>query len=84
MPQHMHYSPFQFSTAEQTILPKKEVIKEKKLMVSLKADRKKKTHDLGCTMPLAVAHSVSDLPNAYISPNGVSEMKDIKAVFMNC
>jgi hypothetical protein len=84
MPQHMHYSPFQFSTAEQTILPKKEVIKEKKLMVSLKADRKKKTHDLGCTMPLTVAHSISDLPNAYISPNGVAQMKDIKAVFMNC
>jgi hypothetical protein len=84
MPQHMHYSPFQFSTAEQTILPKKEVIKEKKLMVSLKADRKSKTHDLGSTMPLAVAHSVSDLPNAYISPNGVAQMKDIKAVFMNC
>lgn len=84
MPQHMHYSPFQFSTAEQTILPKKEVVKEKKLMVSLKAERKKKTHDLGCTMPLVVAHSISNLPNAYISPNGVSQMKDIKGVFLNC
>lgn len=81
---HLHYSPFQFSTAEQTTLPKKEVVKEKKLMVSLKDERKKKTHDLGCTMPLATAHSVSDLPNAYISPNSVSNMKDIKAVFMCC
>ena len=84
MPQHMHYSPYQFSTEEQTILPKKEVVKEKKLVVSFKAEIKKKTHDLGCTMPIAVAHEVSSLPNAYISPNGVSEMKDIKAVFLNC
>ena len=82
--QHMHYSPFQFATAEQTILPKREVVKEKKLMVALKTERKAKTHDLGCTMPLATAHSISDLPNAFISPNGLSEMKDIKAVFLNC
>jgi len=84
MPQHMHYSPFQFSTAEQTILPKKEVVKEKKLMVALKAERKTKTHDLGSTMPLATAHSLASLPNAYISPNSTSSMKDINAVFMHC
>ena len=83
MSQHMHYSPFQWSTAGQTILPKKEVVKEKKLMVSLKAERKAKTHDLGSTIPLATAHCVVNLPNAYISPNGVSEMKDIKAVFLH-
>ena len=83
MSQHMHYSPFQFSTDEQTILPKKEVVKEKKLMVNLKAARKAKTHDLGCTIPLATAHSLTSLPNAYISPNGMSEMKDINAVFLH-
>ena len=82
--QHMHYSPFQFATAEQTILPKKEVVKQKKLMVDLKAERKAKTHDLGCTISITAAHSLTNLPNAFISPNGLSEMKDIKAVFLNC
>ena len=80
---HLHYSPFQWSTAEQTILPKKEVMKEKSLLVTSIADRKRKTRNLNSTIPLGIARSVSSHPNAFISPNSVDVMRDIKDVFLN-
>jgi len=78
---HQHYSPFQFSTPEQMAEPKKKVVKEKKHYMAACAERKRATHDLKSTMPLAVAHEVCDLPNAFISPNQPDVMRQAKAVF---
>ena len=78
---HLHYSPFQFATAEQVAEPKKQVVKEKKYLQQSVAERKNKTKDLGCTMPSMVAKEVSSLPNAFISPNNPDVMRQSKSVF---
>jgi len=81
MHEHQHYSPFQFSTPEQMAEPHKKVVKEKKHYMDACAERKRATKDLGATMPLAVAHEVCSLPNAFISPNQPDVMRQAKAVF---
>ena len=78
---HQHYSPFQFSTPEQMAEPKKKVVKEKKQYLAFCAEKKRATNDLGCTMPVAVAHELCNLPNAFISPNLPDVMRQAKAVF---
>jgi len=79
--EYSHYSPYQFSTAEQTILPKKEVVAEKKLYDEMCMKRKRMTHEMGSTMPVGVAHVITSLPNAYISPNPPDVMRQSKSVF---
>lgn len=78
---HLHYSPFQFSTAEQTQEPHKKVVAEKMESVRMYEKRKQETRDLHATMPVALAHSISSLPNAYISPNSIDVMRQSKSVF---
>ena len=78
---HTHYSPFQFSTAEQLAEPKKQVVKEKKYAMKSYNERKSMTRNLGATMTCAEAHEVSSLPNAYISPNSPDVMRQSKSVF---
>ena len=78
---HLHYSPYQFSTAEQVAEPKKQVVKEKKYLMKSIAERKTATRNLGCTMTCVEAHEVSSLPNAFISPNLPDVMRQSKAVF---
>jgi len=79
--EYSHYSPFQFSTSVQTVEPHKQVVAEKKFMLNACEKRKREGHDLGATMPIADAHLVSSLPNAYISPNSADGMRQIKSVF---
>ena len=78
---HLHYSPFQFATAEQVAEPKKQVVKEKKYMVKSHNERKTATRNLGSTMTCVEAHEVSSLPNAFISPNLPDVMRQSKSVF---
>jgi hypothetical protein len=78
---HLHYSPFQFATAEQVAEPKKQVVKEKKYMVKVHNERKTATRNLGSTMTCVEAHEVSSLPNAFISPNLPDVMRQSKSVF---
>ena len=78
---HQHYSPFQFRTPKQMAEPHKKVVKEKKQYLAFCAEQKRRGHSLGTTMPLAVAHEVCDLPNAFISPNQPDVMRQAKAVF---
>ena len=79
--EYSRYSPYQFSTSEQTILPHKEIVAEKKLFEEMCNKRKRDTHNLGSTMPIGVAHLVTSLPNAYISPNSTDVMRESKSVF---
>ena len=78
---HLHFSPFQFATDAQLAEPKKQVVKERKHLLSALQERKAKTHDLGSTMSCSEAHEVSSLPNAFISPNLPDVMRQSKAVF---
>ena len=78
---HLHYSAFQFATAQQLALPQKKVVKEKKYLVAAHTERKAATRNLGSTMSCMEAHEVSSMPNAFISPNNPDVMRQTKAVF---
>ena len=78
---HLHFSPFQFATAQQLAVPQKQVVKERKYLAHCNSERKMATRDLGCCMSVAHAHEVSSLPNAFISPNLPDVMRQSKAVF---
>ena len=78
---HSHYSPYQFATDQQLAEPHKQVVKEKKLSITAHLERKKLTKDLHCTLPIEVAHSVTSLPNAFISPNHPDVCRQINSVF---
>ena len=49
--------------------PAKQVKKEHAQSMKMCVERKKRTRDMGSTMPLEVAHGISSTPTAYISPN---------------
>ena len=66
---HHHYSPFQFSTVEQLAEPMKQVRKDHALIARAAVEHKKRTRNMGSTMPLEVAHGMSSTPTAHISPN---------------
>ena len=73
---HLHYSPFQFATGEQVATTDVNV---KKVISTLKKlTRKDKTHDMHSTMPCYEAEMIPGTPTAFISPNRVGVMKDIK------
>jgi hypothetical protein len=73
---HLHYSPFQFATGVQVsdydVSAKKVVATLKKLT---KSD---KTRDMGSTMSCHEAAMIPGTPTAFISPNAVGTMKDLK------
>lgn len=66
---HLHYSPFQFSTAEQTQEPRKLVVAQKDLYMKMCEKRKQATRDLGTTFPSDITQFITSSPNAYICPN---------------
>ena len=73
---HLHFSPFQFSTAEQV---SESDVSVKKIVATLKKLTKSdKTHDMGSTMSCADAAMIPGTPNAFISPNPVGVMADLK------
>ena len=74
---HLHYSPFQFATAEEVSTGDVSV---KKVVRVLKALTKSdKIKDMGSTMSCAAAAEIPGTPTAFISPNPVGAMKDLKA-----
>ena len=78
---HLHFSPFQFASAEQVAESPMQVRAERKHVAKSNAEMKRKTQDMGCTMPVAEAHVVSSSPNAFVSPNGPDVMRSAKSVF---
>jgi hypothetical protein len=73
---HLHYSPFQFATGVEY---SDYDVSAKKVVATLKKITKKdKTHDLGSTMSCSEAAMIPGTPTAFISPNAVGTMKDIK------
>jgi len=74
---HMHYSPFQFATEVQA---SENMVNVKKVVSTLK----RKTAGDKITPKLMTreeAHSIPGTPNAFISPNSVDVMRNIKSVF---
>jgi len=75
---HLHYSPFQFATDVEVADGDVSVGKVAKVLKTLTAKDTSKTHDMGSTMSCASASMIPGTPNAFISPNPVGTMKDIK------
>ena len=74
---HLHYSPFQFATDVEVSTGD---VSAKKVVKVLKALTKSdKTHDMHSTMSCDAAASIPGSPTAFISPNPVGTMKDLKA-----
>ena len=78
---HLHFSPFQFANAEQLAESPKQVKAERAFAKKRIAERERKTHDMGSTMPCHDAQLISGSPNAFISPNSPDAMRQAKAVF---
>ena len=78
---HLHYSPYQHLTVEQTAVPQKKVSQEKHLYTEMCQKRHRETRDLGTTMPRSVAQMICSKPNAFISPNPPDVMRQSKSIF---
>lgn len=80
---HQHYSPYQWATGVQVSNDDVNVFKIRKVQSKLTAKDTAKAKVIPTTMPVDQAHAVifAKSPNAFISPNSVGAMKDIKAVF---
>ena len=76
---HLHYSPFQFATDVEASTGDVSAMKVVKTLKALTAKDTSKTHDMGSTMPAEAASRIPGSPNAFISPNPVGTMKDLKA-----
>lgn len=80
---HIHYSPFQFANTVQAAdgeVSLKRVLRENKKLTKKDA---KKAHNMNSTISCSDAHEIlfNTSPTAFISPNSVGAMRDIKAVF---
>ena len=73
---HLHYSPFQFATAEQ--VSNTDVNVKKVVRTLKKLTKSDKTHDMHCTMSCSEASMIPGTPTAFISPNRPGVMKDLK------
>lgn len=82
---HLHYSPFQFATAEQVSEHDVSAKKAVKTLKKITAKDTAKAKQIPTTMPRAEAHEViaNVSPNAFISPNPPDVMRMAKAVFGN-
>ena len=75
---HLHYSPFQHATSVQVSEDSVNQVKMAKTLEGLtKADRMK-IQNMDCTMTCEQAARIPGTPNAFISPNPVGVMADIK------
>ena len=75
---HLHYSPFQFATAEQV---SETEVSGKKIVKTLQKLTRKDTaalRSMDCTMSCSEAAMIPGSPTAFISPNPVGVMKDLK------
>lgn len=75
---HLHYSPFQHATGVQVSEDTVNQVKMAKTLEGMtKADRMK-TQNMSCVMSAEMAARIPGTPNAFISPNPVGVMADIK------
>ena len=75
---HLHYSPFQFATGVEVSTGDVSAMKVEKVLKTLTKKDTSKTHDMHSTMPCADAARIPGTPTAFISPNSVGAMRDIK------
>lgn len=75
---HLHYSPFQFATGVEVSTYDVSASKVVKTLKSLTKKDTSKTHNMGSTMSVEEASRIPGSPNAFISPNPVGTMKDLK------
>jgi hypothetical protein len=75
---HLHYSPFQFATDVEASENEVNAMKVAKTLKVLTKKDTSKTKDMGSTMPCSAAAAIPGTPTAFISPNEVGVMKDIK------
>jgi len=78
---HHHYSPFQFATGVQVSEGEVGVKKVLKTLKKITAKDAAKAKTIPTTMSRDEAHMIPGSPTAFISPNPVGSMRDIKAVF---
>ena len=80
---HMHYSPYQFANVEQVASEDVSVARVLKTNKKLTKKDANRSHNMNSTISRADAHEIihNTSPNAFISPNPVGTMKDIKSVF---
>jgi hypothetical protein len=75
---HLHYSPFQHATSVEYSTETVNQVKVAKTLEGLtKADRMA-SKDMGCVMTVEQAARIPGTPTAFISPNPIGVMKDIK------
>jgi hypothetical protein len=84
MSAHHHYSPFQFATGVQVADDDVSVKKVLKTLKKLTRKDAAKARAIPTTMTREEAHMIPGSPNAFISPNGVDQMRTIHSVFGNC
>lgn len=77
---HLHYNPFQYGTGLQVAEQDVNTYKTVKVLQKLTAKDTTKTQNMGCTISVDAAASIPGSPTAFISPNPVGTMKDIKMV----
>jgi hypothetical protein len=75
---HLHYSPFQFATGVDVSTCDVDGRKIAKTIKMLTKKDTSKKQNMMCTMTCAEADAIPGTPTAFISPNPVGSMKDIK------
>lgn len=78
-----HYSPYQFATGVQVSEGEVDAYRIKRIQTKLTAKDTAKAKAIPTTMTREQAHAVifASAPNAFISPNSVDGMRQIKSVF---
>jgi len=75
---HLHYSPFQFATVEQVSETNVSAKKTVKTLQKLTRKDTAKSHNMDSTFPCSEAAMIPGTPTAFISPNPIGTMKDLK------
>lgn len=75
---HLHYSPYQFATDTQAANCEVDAHKVVKTLDALTRKDTAKVRNMGSTMTVAEAAAIPLTPTAFISPNPVDVMRDIK------
>lgn len=75
---HLHYSPFQHATGVEVSDNNVNVYKVAKTIQKLTKKDTSKTMNMGSTMSCQEAAMIPGSPTAFISPNSIDSMRDIK------
>jgi len=78
---HLHYSPFQHATGVEVSEYDIDAHKVAKTIKKLISKDTSKTRNMGSTMSCEQAAMVPGTPTAFISPNKIDSMRDIKEAY---